>query len=115
MTEPQTFQQAYCESRHLQPALFQQAFFKEVLYPLGKPLSLVILSLHPRFFSDEFDLISDIGISTEFEGFAARRNKLIDFTLYQIAPWRKVMGIRASGRKLFQIGNKVGADSFRDR
>ena len=115
MSSQPSFQHAYCKSRNLEAAGFERAFLKEVLYPIGKPLSLLILTLHPNFFRDEFDLIAQIGNTTEFESFAARRNKLIDFTLYQIAPWRKLVGVRTSGRKLFHIGNKVGSDSFRDR
>ena len=93
---------------------FEQSLLREVLYPLGKPFSIPLLIAHPHFFRDELELIKEIGRAVEFEGFAAKRNKLIDFTLYQIAPWRKLLGIRASGRKLFQIGNRVDSDSFRD-
>ncbi|MDB4746387.1 hypothetical protein OAG52_04295 [Verrucomicrobia bacterium] len=57
-------------------------------------------------------MISKIGNTVEFDSFVAHRNKLIDYTLYQLAPWRKIVGIRTSGRKLLQIGNEVESPSF---
>lgn len=114
MSEAPTFRQAFCQSRSIDPSRFETSLLREVLYPLGKPFSLFVLTLHPRFFNDELALIARIGSTVDFEDFAASRNKLIDYTLYQIAPWRKVTGIRASGRKLFQIGNQVGSENFED-
>lgn len=112
MTEASSFRQVYCHSRKIEQSRFEKALLCEVLYPLGKPLSLIALSLHPQLFNDELNLISKIGSSVEFDSFVANRNKLIDYTLYQIAPWRKMTGLRASGRKLLQIGNQVESQNF---
>ncbi len=112
MGESITFKEAYCVSRRLERDEFERAFLREVLYPIGKPLSIPLLMLHPSFFRDELSLISKIGSASEFKDFVAHRNKLVDFTLYQIAPWRKVAGIRTSGRKLFKIGDKVDSKTF---
>ncbi|MDA7657189.1 hypothetical protein N8737_00665 [Verrucomicrobia bacterium] len=112
MKEESDFRHAYCHSRRIEHSRFDKALLREVLYPLGKPLSLIVLTLHPQFFSDELSMISKIGNTVEFDSFVAHRNKLIDYTLYQLAPWRKIVGIRTSGRKLLQIGNEVESPSF---
>lgn len=115
MTAPPDFRHVYCHSRRIEQSRFEKTLLREVLYPLGKPLSLIVLTIHPQFFSDELSMISKIGNTVEFDSFVANRNKLIDYTLYQIAPWRNIVGIRASGRKLLQIGNEVDSKSFVER
>ena len=115
MSKAITFQEVYCASRLVNREEFETAFLREMLHPIGKPFSILVLMLRPAFFRDELSLISTIGSASEFKDFVASRNKLVDFTLYQIAPWRKLFGIRTSGRKLFQIGNKVSSKTFRDR
>jgi hypothetical protein len=115
MLEAPNFRHAFCQSRRIEPSRFEKTLLREVLYPLGKPLSLIVLTVYPKFFSEELSMISKIGNTVEFDSFAANRNKLVDYTLYQIAPWRKITGIRASGRKLLQIGNEVDSKSFMER
>lgn len=94
---------------------FEVTFLKEVLYPPGKPLSLAFLAIRPSFFSHELGLITAMGQVDEFDTFASRRNTLIDYTLYQLAPWRKTVGLRVSGRKLLDIGNQLESDRFKPR
>ena len=115
MTETPDFRHVFCHSRRIEQSRFDKTLLREVLYPLGKPLSLIVLTLYPQFFNDELNMISKIGNTVEFVSFVAHRNKLIDYTLYQLAPWRKIAGIRASGRKLLQIGNEVGSSNFMER
>lgn len=115
MTEALDFRHVFCHSRRIEQSRFDKTLLREVLYPLGKPLSLIVLTLYPQFFNDELNMISRIGSTVEFDSFVASRNKLVDYTLYQIAPWRKIAGIRASGRKLLQIGNQVDSQNFMER
>ena len=115
MSERQSFRQVYCDSRRVVTDRFEITFLKEVLYPLGKPLSLTFLALRPSIFSHELALINAMGQVDEFDSFASRRNVLIDYTLYQLAPWRKTVGLRVSGRKLLDIGNQLDSDRFKPR
>jgi hypothetical protein len=109
------FRTIFCESRSVEPSSFEHAFLRETLHPIGKPLALLVLLLRPQLFVDELELIHRIGHTEEFADYILHRNRLIDYALYQIAPWRRIAGIRPSGRKLFAIGNRLNSDQFRDR
>ncbi len=106
-SEDISFRESYCLRYQIHPEVFEATFLKNILYPISKPLSLLALCLRPHTFEHELKHIERIGDATTDEQFTRERNRLIDFTLYQLPTWKKNLGLRISGRKVLDLANRL--------
>jgi hypothetical protein len=98
-----TFQQLFCEHFQCPPETYQKKIFWMCLHHRAFPVAALIFLLHPDFFTKDFDLIGQLGVTESQREF---QQEIEDYS-YQIKAYgnllQRTFRVRLSGKRLMRL------------
>ena len=104
---PKPFKDAFCERFRCGPEEYEVALFWRCIPRHALPLVAWVLRRNPRFFSEDLDLIREVGGMTNPELFKNEINYYHGRNLRCKSWLRTTFKVRVSGKRLMRIKRKV--------
>lgn len=102
-TGPKSFKAAYCDHFRCPPERYEDEVFWRCLFRHALPLAFLIRRLNPGFFTEDMDLIREVGATTTHLLFKNEINYFFGRNLRDKSWLRKTFRIRVSGNRLIRL------------
>jgi hypothetical protein len=100
---PKSFKEAFCDRFRCPPKEYERKAFRRCLFLHSRPLARLIHRFDPAFFSEDFDLIREVGPMTDPELFRSEINYFYGRNLRHKSWIRSLLRIRVSGNRLIRL------------
>jgi len=104
----QTFKEAYCSRLHCSPERFETHAFWTCIFRHALPLAWLIYRRDPGFFTEDLDLIREVGKMTDPELFKSEVNYFHGRNLRDKRWVRTILRVRVSGGRLMRLRRRLG-------
>ncbi len=101
-----TFAAIYCATRGIDPADYQRAVFREVLYVHARPLAPVVLWFNRRHFIADYEFVEDVGHIRSVADFSLPMGSYIEHPDNH-GFLRRRLRVRVSARRMLALVRKV--------
>jgi hypothetical protein len=106
-----TFRKLFCELEKCADDRFEKVVFWKALRRRTLPVAWILHLLNPVRFSLDFDIIRQVGSATSYYEVEAISNSLRFDYGGDNKFFRRVLGVRLSGRRILRLANTVFAAS----
>jgi hypothetical protein len=100
---PLSFKDAFCQRFRCTPEQYDVRAFRRCLFLHARPFASLINRLQPGFFSEDHDLIREVGPMTDPELFRNEINYFYGRNLRHKSWLRGLFRIRVSGNRLIRL------------
>lgn len=104
---PQTFKEAFCRRFQCPPERYEMAAFWRCMFRHALPLAWFIRRRDPGFFSEDLDLIREVGALTNPDLFKNEVNYFHGRNLRHKSWVRTLLRVRVSGNRLIKLRRRV--------
>lgn len=100
---PHTFKQAFCTRFGCKPEHYESTVFWRILFRHALPLAWVLRRVSPSFFTEDIDLIREVGEMTNPELFKNEVDYFHGRNIRHKSWLRTLLRVRASGGRLVRL------------
>jgi hypothetical protein len=101
------FKDAFCQRFRCPPDRYEAAAFRRCLFLHALPFAPLLQRLDPAFFSEDLDLIREVGPMTDPELFRSEINYFYGRNLRDKSWIRNVLRMRISGNRLIRLKKRL--------
>ena len=106
-TGPKSFKAAFCEHFHCPPERYEDALFWRCLFRHALPVAFLIRRFDPGYFTEDMDLIREVGATTSQQLFKNEINYFFGRNLRDKSWLRNTFKIRVSGNRLIHLRRRL--------
>ena len=104
---PTTFRQAFCKRYRCPPEHYESRAFRRSLFLHALPFASLLQRFDPAFFSEDYDLIREVGPMTDPELFRSEINYFYGRNLRHKGWIRSLFRMRVSGNRLIRLKQRL--------
>jgi hypothetical protein len=104
---PSTFQETFCQRYRCSADQYLTKAFRRCLFLHALPLASLIQRLDPAFFSEDYDLIREVGPMTDPDLFRNEINYFYGRNLRHKSWIRSLFRFRVSGNRLIRLKQRL--------
>jgi hypothetical protein len=104
---PSTFQETFCQRYRCSADQYLSKAFHRCLFLHARPLASLIQRFDPAFFSEDYDLIREVGPMTDPELFRNEINYFYGRNLRHKSWIRSLFRFRVSGNRLIRLKQRL--------